>query len=269
MTPSITSSARYDGQGAGVHGKHRQIQGWHTGDPGLLGARPQRVQGSPRRGGPQQWIDCCAGSLIPPRQSGCFARAQLGTGSKLPSCRSPTLNLPLFQPAPRPAGCGVRPVFLSSLGWVPAQHAELSSRTAAGRNFGASADFQSLWRSHIPNHLRRGAEEAGRVVALLHRRAPADQIQQGREWRVRDFEPGDGHGAPVLSMKRSPETRMRSLRRTSGPMICSPMPRWALRHSSNGAAAADLARPQVEPPTSVSSIVNAIRTSPSGQTPRS
>ena len=121
----------------------------------------------------------------------------------------------------------------------------LVAGTAAGRNSGASADFRSLWNSHIPTIFDAAKKTLG--VSWRYYIGGLGQIESRRSPTAHTPELEPGHAEPALlgagPVDEALLDRPGSSPRTSGPRtIYSRMPRRAASKHLLRAAAADLAR---------------------------
>ena len=203
-----------------------------------------------------------------------FARAQLDA-NKNPELSFTTVDPPSNPPWELLAQQGVvfDQYFSSSLGGSLPNTLNLVAGTAAGRNFGASADFRSLWHSHIPTIFDAAQKTLG--VSWRYYIGGLEQIRynkvaSGAYADSNQATPSQLYWAPVLSMKRfwtDPQLAMNI--RTQNDLFTDaaagqlPSISYVLPQPTSH-------EPQVEAPDlRALSIVNSIRTSPQWATPRS
>jgi phospholipase C len=196
-----------------------------------------------------------------------FALAQLGAN------KNPGLSFTFVNKASNPPwgllaqqGVVFDQYFSSSLGGSLPNTLNLVAGTAAGRNFGASADFRSLWNSHIPTIFDAAQKTLG--VSWRYYIGGLEQIRynkvaNGAYADSNQATPSQLYWAPVLSMKRfwtDPELAINI--RTQNDLFTDaaagrlPSISYVLPQPTSH-------EPQVEAPDlRALSIVNAIRTSP-------
>ena len=196
-----------------------------------------------------------------------FARAQLDAN------KNPELSFTVVDPPANPPwellaqqGVVFDQYFSSSLGGSLPNTLNLVAGTAAGRNVGASADFRSLWNSHIPTIFDAAQKTPGvswRYYIGGLEQIRYDKVASGTYADSNQATPSQLYWAPVLSMKRfwtDPQLAMNI--RTQNDLFTDaaagqlPSISYVLPQPTSH-------EPQVEAPDlRALSIVNAIRTSP-------
>jgi phospholipase C len=196
-----------------------------------------------------------------------FARAQLDAN------KNPQLSFTLVNKAANPPwdllaqqGVVFDQYFSSSLGGSLPNTLNLVAGTAAGRKAGASADFRSLWHSHIPTIF--DAAQATLGVSWRYYIGGLEGIDEhkvasGAYAKSNQATPSQLYWAPILSMKRfwtDPQLAMNI--RTQNDLFTDatagrlPSISYVLPQPTSH-------EPQVQAPDlRALSIVNAIRTSP-------